>query len=177
MPAEGPSTPEGKAIVSQNATRHGLRAAAIVAGAETLEEWQEFHRDALAALAPEGAIERSLATRVAESLWRLRRVPAAEAAAITRVIHGDDEHRKNLRKYLPADSIYLTLADEPTDAPVGSGSTHVLPHERDVNNIVRYEAHLNRQLTGSLHELEALQERRRGNHAPLARVDIDVSGA
>ena len=34
------------------------------------------------------------------------------------------------------------------------------------------EAHLNRQLLHTLHEIEAMQERRRGNSAPLSRVDV-----
>jgi hypothetical protein len=37
---------------------------------------------------------------------------------------------------------------------------------------VRFEAHLNRQLMQTLHELEALQSRRRGSPSPLARVDV-----
>ena len=36
----------------------------------------------------------------------------------------------------------------------------------------RYEAHTSRQLFATLHELEALQERRHGRPAPLARVDV-----
>ncbi len=40
------------------------------------------------------------------------------------------------------------------------------------DTVVRYEAHLNRQLHQALHELEALQARRHGESAPLARVDV-----
>lgn len=48
----------------------------------------------------------------------------------------------------------------------------LLPDEATLNKIVRYEAHLNRQLYQALHELEALQTRRLGRQAPLARVDV-----
>jgi hypothetical protein len=37
---------------------------------------------------------------------------------------------------------------------------------------MRYEAHLHRQYIQTLHELEALQARRRGERTPLARLDI-----
>ena len=37
---------------------------------------------------------------------------------------------------------------------------------------MRYEAHLNRQLYQAMHELEALQARRQGGHAPLTRLDV-----
>jgi hypothetical protein len=45
-----------------------------------------------------------------------------------------------------------------------------LPDEMD--RIVRYEAHFGRQLCQAMHELEALQKQRRGEAAPLARVDV-----
>jgi len=38
---------------------------------------------------------------------------------------------------------------------------------------MRYEAHLNRVLKHTLHELEALQDRRNGTATPLARIDIN----
>jgi len=48
----------------------------------------------------------------------------------------------------------------------------ILPGERDLQKIARYEAHLSRQMYQALHELEALQARRGGKAAPLARVDV-----
>ena len=48
----------------------------------------------------------------------------------------------------------------------------LLPEAGTLEKIVRYEAHLNRQLYQALHELEALQTRRLGGIAPLARVDV-----
>ncbi len=51
----------------------------------------------------------------------------------------------------------------------------LLPDERTLNKIVKYEAHLNRQFYQALHELEALQTRRMGGQAPLARVDVQVT--
>jgi hypothetical protein len=50
----------------------------------------------------------------------------------------------------------------------------VLPSEADLQTIARYEAHLSRQMYQALHELEALQARRRGRAAPLARVDVQT---
>jgi hypothetical protein len=41
-----------------------------------------------------------------------------------------------------------------------------------LQKIARYEAHLSRQLYHALHELEALQSRRLGGSAPLARLDV-----
>ena len=48
----------------------------------------------------------------------------------------------------------------------------ILPDEKTLEKISRYEAHLSRQLYHALHELEALQTRRFGGHSPLGRLDV-----
>jgi hypothetical protein len=48
----------------------------------------------------------------------------------------------------------------------------ILPEDDALQKIARYEAHLSRQLYQALHELEALQTRRSGGNAPLARLDV-----
>jgi hypothetical protein len=48
----------------------------------------------------------------------------------------------------------------------------VLPDADVLQKIARYEAHLSREMYRALHELEALQTRRTGGAAPLARVDV-----
>ena len=50
----------------------------------------------------------------------------------------------------------------------------VLLDEADLQRISRYEAHLSRQMYQALHELEALQTRREGKAAPLARLDVQT---
>ena len=48
----------------------------------------------------------------------------------------------------------------------------LLPADDTLQKVARYEAHLSRQLYQALHELEALQARRSGGNAPLARLDV-----
>lgn len=48
----------------------------------------------------------------------------------------------------------------------------LLPSEQGLDKVIRYEAHLHRQLLQTLHELEAIQARRQGLRTPLARVDV-----
>ena len=50
-----------------------------------------------------------------------------------------------------------------------------IPHESNTDKIAKYEAHLERGLYKALHELEALQDRRNGKNAPLARVEVHTS--
>ena len=49
----------------------------------------------------------------------------------------------------------------------------LLPDDKTLEKVARYEAHLSRGLYKALHELEALQVRRTGAAAPLARLDVD----
>jgi hypothetical protein len=49
----------------------------------------------------------------------------------------------------------------------------LLPDEKTLEKVACYEAHLSRLFHKALHELEALQVRRRGGAAPLARLDVD----
>jgi hypothetical protein len=49
----------------------------------------------------------------------------------------------------------------------------LLPDEETLNKVARYEAHLSRLFHKTLHELEALQVRRLGGSAPLARLDVE----
>jgi len=50
----------------------------------------------------------------------------------------------------------------------------ILPQEADLQKISRYEAHISREMYKALHELEALQARRNGGSAPLARIDVQT---
>jgi hypothetical protein len=52
----------------------------------------------------------------------------------------------------------------------------ILPHEKTLEKISRYEAHLCRQLYHALHELENLQKHRiTGEGTPIARLDVQGS--
>jgi hypothetical protein len=49
----------------------------------------------------------------------------------------------------------------------------LLPDDKTLEKVARYEAHLSRLFHKVLHELEALQVRRLGGTAPLARLDVE----
>jgi hypothetical protein len=49
----------------------------------------------------------------------------------------------------------------------------LLPGDKTLVKVARYEAHLSRGLYKALHELEAMQTRRSGGVTPLARLDVE----
>jgi hypothetical protein len=67
-------------------------------------------------------------------------------------------------------------ADEALQAIQEAREDRMLPEPEDLDKIPRYEAHLSRQMYQALHELEALQARRKGGAAPLARIDVSGVG-
>jgi hypothetical protein len=69
----GPRTPEGKAVVSQNAITHGLLARAGVVPGEEEHEFQAHREGLLHELRPGSPLEEDLAERVVDLSWRLKR--------------------------------------------------------------------------------------------------------
>ena len=78
----GPKTAEGKAVVSQNAVKHGLFAPQDVRNCEKQADFDEFRAELLAGLAPVGGVESMLASRIVSLSWRLKRAERMSSEAI-----------------------------------------------------------------------------------------------
>ena len=144
----------------------GQSANPSVVANETRDDWLAFHDATMEALAPEGAVEQAFASRIASLSWRLRRVPDAEADVINRVV----EYHLSFFNVTPEE--WKELDAMPFYSRPSHEPPPVFPNEKKLSGIHRVEAHLNRQLMHTLHELEALQDRRRGHRPSLARVDV-----
>jgi len=71
-------------------------------------------------------------------------------------------------------AVKATKAEKAEAELLAERRDRILPERADLEKIARYEAHLSRQMYQALHELEALQARRVGKGAPLARVDVQT---
>jgi len=167
----GPRTSAGKAIASRNAIRHGIMAPhpAIIEGLETEADWDTHVAGIVANYSPDGALEQELAERIASLLWRLRRVTRYETAVIN---HQVAETRQDLRlanAYLAPK--HAAVRDPDPLLVAAHKEKRVIPLE-DMDKVMRYETHLQRQVVQTIHELEALQARRHGEQTHLARLDI-----
>lgn len=141
----GPKTATGKARIGLNAVKHGLSSTRLILPGENAADWESFRQAIVDDRAPVGPVETVLAERVAWAAWRLRRILSFEEAVLT--------ERQHLEMI----------------------SARLLPSPNHLDTIIRWEAHLNRQLYQALHELEALRAARRGQPAPLVRVDVQNS--
>lgn len=151
---------------AQNARRHGVFSD-LVPRAEKVR-FESGHAALLASLCPVGALEERLLERIALTFHKLERLQKWEAAQIERVgvvAEHDLSDPFGIASFISSPD-FSHLAD-----------LHTLPDLKTLESIVRYEAHLERSLYRSLHELEALQDKRRGLSAPLARLEMHGPGA
>jgi len=183
----GPKTASGKAASSKNALRHGLLSRQVVLPDEDPAEFEEFQRRLIADLRPIGELETVFAERIMLGAWRLRRVVRLEAAVI--------RSQESELQAFPDLAALMTAASRVPDAP-GAGvraSSETDGQARSELNVYtamvrdangtnqlerlrRYETTIEKSLLSSIHELERLQGRRRGEAVDTPRViDVNVS--
>jgi hypothetical protein len=140
-----------------NALRHGILSTnPVIPEIEKQSDWEAHLAGLIHALQPVGDFELVLVHRIALTLWRLNRLIGFERHAL-----------KPTDRYLKELAILrrgLRGADAKLDRAFPTGS---------IEHVQRYEAHLHRMFLKDLHELEALQTRRRGDPTPLARVEVN----
>jgi hypothetical protein len=83
LKSTGPRTPEGKAIVSMNSLRHGLRARTIVLPNENPEEFHQLCDDLEAEWQPQSRTEQFYVEQMAVSQWKLNRMEVGEFNVFT----------------------------------------------------------------------------------------------
>ena len=173
MPKRGPKTDQGKAIVRLNAVRHAvLSQTPVIPDLETEEDWQAHRTRLFDDLDPHGALEEALVERIALTLWQHQRLVRFQRAAVIRGSFFALDAMSDFATYderrhgIPREE---SLSDEKVERRLLES---LIPTGDDLAKIMRYEAHLNRQLYQAMHEIEALKARRHGDSAPLARVDV-----
>jgi len=127
----GPTSSEGKAKVSHNALKTGLTGRTILLPSDDVAAYQAQVDRIFKQFAPESDEEKRLSQSLADTLWRLERIPSLEAGiyAIGRrelAAHFADEEDEAVRKAMIEAQIFLS-------------------YRRDLNNLSVQEARLRRQ--------------------------------
>lgn len=160
----GPRTPEGKAVSRWNAVRHGLRSRVLIppplAGQESPAEFEALHQALRAEFAPATPFEELLVESIAANQWRLARVIRAEGRAI---LSAQAARRLDIEFAQELDALTAPQpgAGEPGTSPTLRPEDVSLPDPEQALPLLRYEAHLERQIYRALTALEHLQARRR----------------
>jgi hypothetical protein len=163
----GPKTASGKKRVSRNAIKHGFYAKWLLvehlAGKESQCEYEDFHADIFKHYQPVGWLEERWVETIAVWSWRLRRVIRHESGQIARALA---EHSYDLQQSRAADA-----EEEPGFVPSSSVemnalTDHLFLATEGIENRLRYEAMINRQLNHAIAELERLQAARQKGGPP-----------
>jgi hypothetical protein len=150
----GPRTPDGKAVVAQNAVRHGLLAQQAVIGGEDPGEF-EFYRDQmLGELSPAGAMESMLAERVVGLAWRLRRAERIQAEVFDALLNEDATSpvAKLMRSMRPKKA-----DDAPGETALGRVVARDFGGARVLDRLGLYERRIEHSLYRTMAELQRLR--------------------
>ena len=163
----GPKTPEGKAIVSRNAIRHGLTSTrAIALPEENLEEFNDLLESFSAQFQPQSPFERSLVLQMAVADWRMRRAVRLETGILAyRLDEMRAERDIPLSKPDPASSRADRKFDEDTRllGELFSRNCEGYPQL----TLLRYENSARRAYYNALRELRLVQSHRRDQTNPI----------
>jgi hypothetical protein len=140
----GPKTEAGKKRSSLNALRHGLTGHTIVLPEEDLAAYHVFTQQFFDDYKPVGVLETQYVQIVADTSWRLNRMPALEHNLMAL---GFSEHEH--REAHPAPVITEALRDR----------------TRALNAISMHGERLSRQLERTVQRLQNLQSQRRATEA------------
>ncbi len=149
----------------------------IIETIETPAAWQRFRDGIVETLAPEGPLEEDLAENIALLRWRLKRVTHYETAVLNHQVQDTEGDLAVAAAYRAGTISKGEFPEIDPHLVAIHQQTRVIPQDTSLNKIMRYETHLHRIWLQTLHELEAIQLRRQGGHAPLARLDISAPPA
>jgi hypothetical protein len=197
----GPKTEEGKIVVSQNATKHGLLSSQTLLPWEKSCSLEEFRQNLIAELQPKGELEMLLIDRIASLIWRLRRACKIETAILAIEQYEADMKRayietnsyvKRAPSTFDTKPVKVKILDQQKydeavqkeaevlswkngdDAILGRG---FVKQAGNLATLHRYETTLERSLFKTLHELQRVQAMRLCvNVTPPIAVDIHGDG-
>jgi hypothetical protein len=170
----GPKTSEGKSRAKWNALKHGLLSRMVIVaegpGKENREDFLHLLQSLREDLQPVGTLEEVLVEKIAVEYWRFMRVIRCENAAIR--LH-----------FVPEPPECRALDIDLAVLPPSPSSLNILRKRANINSeiclpieqFLRYETSINRQLFQAISQLERVQRLRKGEAVP-APISVDVSG-
>lgn len=147
----GPKTPKGKALVSQNARKHGIFASTLTEFDD--EEVCRIHDELTAWIRPVGPVEEMLVEQVACTYLRLQRSARAEAEFHTETWQRKTGYTFDRYAQKKGQGLHASWFDSNR-------------FERSVALFMRYNTALTNQFMKLLHEIERMQRLRSGEKVP-----------
>ena len=178
-PRRAPSEEARRSKKRLNALVHGITSnSPVIPGMEDEAAWKRHCDGIVASIEPVGGLEEFLAQRLASLLWRLNRVVRYEVAVTMHSIDGTAEAVTISENYragtILSEDDFIVPEPEIVEE---QRELRILPSDIHLERIMKQERHVHRQAIQTLHEIEALQARRKGHRVNLARVDFSGSPA
>jgi len=161
----GPRTVEGKAVVAQNAVRHGLLAEQQVIKGEDPGEFEFYREQMLDELHPAGALESVLAERAVGLAWRLRRAERLQNEVFDAMLVNDEVNPVQKLARRVAGQGPGTAGDGVS--ALGRVAERDFGHGQVLYRLGMYERRIEHSLYRTLNELQKLRllrELDEGNH-------------
>jgi hypothetical protein len=142
----GPRTPEGKEKAAQNALKHGLFTRETVIRGEDEGEFAEHRENLLNQLIPGTPLEETLADRVVDLSWRLKRAARDQEKAFV-VLYG--KHTAGAGE---------ALEPAQRDATIGWMIVEDFNGEAVLDRLLRYERRIESSMYRALNELRRVHD-------------------
>lgn len=144
LQSSGPKTADGRAVSRRNALKHGLTARSLVIEGEHPKQFEELRTELVIAYTPQGLVEEQLVDMMAGLLWRLRRVPALEAATFAWMQRC---HRPQVLSEPHSDGVHKVQGKvRHKKQSLGRAVFHLVRDGDLLDKMNRYETHLMMQL-------------------------------
>jgi len=155
----GPRTVEGKAVVAQNAVRHGLLAQQAVIRGEDPGEFEFYRDEMLGELALAGAMESMLAERAVGLAWRLRRAERVQAEVFDAMLEEEttDPVRKLVRSMRQRGAKDAEDSGDSRDLTLGRVVVRDFGHSRVLDRLGLYERRIEHSLYKTMGEFQKLR--------------------
>ena len=145
-----PKTPQGKAISSRNATKHGLNSNQLfVLQNENPEAWNTLLNETIQEFQPETPFENRLVKEIAFAKWRLQRAWHIENSLMNNEM--DDQ----------AETLATRYEDLPETSRQGFAFRALSDNSRSFANLDRYQTRLDRAYHRAVKGLHELRENRK----------------
>ncbi len=156
----GPRSPEGRAIVSQNALTHGLTAAHNIISSESQADFDLYRDQILDELAPTSPMESMLAERIVNLSWRLKRASRIQNQAIDALSTPDTSSPlSRLTQSLLSrvrDRSQAPPSESSSDLTLGRLAVKDFSNTRILERLLMYERRIENSLYKTILELQRL---------------------
>jgi hypothetical protein len=153
----GPRSQQGKAIISQNALKHGLSATQTVINTENQQEFDRHSQQILDEFNPETPMEYILVDRLVNLSWRLKRTTHLQSQTIdTLTTPPRTSPLAKLRQSLLPKDLDHSQPDSAPQLPLGRMVVKDFSNSRVLEKLLMYERRIESSLYKTILEIQRL---------------------